>query len=411
MLLLVLLPFVLLRWLHKSRAIPAYRARLKERFGFYSSSLKRNERPIWIHAVSVGECEAAFPLVRRLMATHPEIPLLLTTTTPTGSSRVRAVLGDSVAHVYLPYDLLFCVRRFLNFFDPCMGLIMETEIWPNLFISAKTKNIPLLILNARLSLKSVRGYQRLHGLARPALASVRCVLAQTQEDAARYVRVGVDPSRVSVAGNLKYDLEWSEAMASAACELRRQLFRERTVILAGSTHPGEEELLLEAFSEVLKARSKCVLILVPRHPERAGSLKRLAESRGYSTVFRSESRAPNDQENVFIVDGIGELRLFYGTSDVAFIGGSLVPHGGQNPLEPLVQGVPVLFGPFMSNFLQPRGEILKTGAGLEVQDAPELALKILWLLAHPKEATAMGLKGQEMIKRNQGALKILPPEP
>ena len=404
LLFLVLLPLILLRLLFKSRGIKGYRQRWGERFSIFHPGLKPDVAPIWIHAVSVGECEAAFPMARRLLEIHPGLPLLMTCTTPTGSSRIRSVMGERVLHVYLPYDLPWLASRFLTFFRPRLGIIMETEIWPNLFAAAGSRHIPLVIANARLSEKSSRGYSRISSLVQPALTSIRAILAQTQEDLDRYRLIGAEPGQLVLAGNLKYDLEWTPAMAKHSLELRGHLFGMRKVFIAGSTHPGEEELVLQAFGNVLHKWPDTVLILVPRHPERSDSVRMLCDSLGYTSVLRTEARPVHETEKVLIVNGVGELRSFYGTSDLAYIGGSLVPHGGQNPLEPLIQGIPVLFGPHMANFSQPKREILRARAGREVRNVDELRDQILFLLDHPEEAQRMGLCGKQMIKANQGAL-------
>lgn len=405
LLFLVLLPFMFLRLLWKSRGHQEYRNRFSERLAFYQKGPPPEKNPIWIHAVSVGECEAAFLIVRRLLQKYPDIPLLLTCTTPTGSSRIRSVLGDRVAHVYLPFDVPWCSAAFLDHFKPGLGIVMETEIWPNLFWAVKSRKIPLFIVNARLSEKSAKGYRRLKSMTRQALSAVTQILAQTSEDASRYLSIGAEPSQIVVTGNLKYDLSWNAERAREAKTLRKDLFGDRPILIAGSTHPGEEAIVLEAFIGVLQKVPDCLLILAPRHPERANPVASHCKALKISSLLRSEQRRATPDEQVLIVDGIGELRLFYGASDVAFIGGSLIPHGGQNPLEPLIQGVPVLFGPNMNNFLQPKARILGAEAGMMVLDAHDLRDSFLKLLLSPGTAMEMGKRGKEMILKNQGALE------
>ena len=403
LLFLALLPFVVARLYFKGKALPAYRARIAERFARYGMP-RPTCAPVWIHAVSVGECEAAFPLVRRLRQEQPDIPILMTCTTPTGSSRIQAVLGSTVAHVYLPYDLPRIARRFLLFFRPRIGIIMETELWPNLFLCAREFGIPLMIANGRLSSRSTRGYQRLSWLIKPVLAGVSGIAAQSQEDADRYIEIGAVPSRVMDAGNIKYDISWTQEQAEASQELRSSWFGSRPVIVAGSTHPGEEEQILHAFSTVRKSFSEALLILVPRHPERGLDVMSLCKASGYAVRLFSHSSGLSLDDDILVIDRVGELRRFYGAADLAYIGGTLIPHGGQNPLEPLVSRVPVIFGPSMSNFKEIRKRILDAKAGLEVRSSTELAEQIIRLLNSPVEASHMGERGEQMIHQNQGAV-------
>jgi 3-deoxy-D-manno-octulosonic-acid transferase len=406
LLFLALLPLIVLRLLWKGRALPGYRERIGERFGFYASPPLR-DRPIWIHAVSVGECEAAFPLVRRLLEARPQASIVMTCTTATGSSRIQAVLKDRVHHVYLPYDLPFLVGRFYRHFNPCLGIVMETEIWPHLFAAAKKREMPLMIANGRLSDRSMKGYRRLSSLVRPALGAVESICAQSEADAARYRAVGAQPLRVHVTGNIKFDIAWTAEQGRESLETRSRLFGARSVLIAGSTHPGEEELVLAAYSSLLKSHPDTALILVPRHPERARECDALCTSRGFRSAYWTQCAESNFSGDILIVDQIGVLRKLYGASDVAYIGGSLVPHGGQNPLEPLIAQVPVIFGPYMNNFRDIRQRILDAQAGLEIPDSESLAGAFSQLLDDPKASARMGARGASMILQNQGALERL----
>jgi 3-deoxy-D-manno-octulosonic-acid transferase len=403
LLFLALLPFIVGRLYLKGRALPAYRKRIAERFALYQIPTP-SRAPLWIHAVSVGECEAAFPLVRRLQKEHPDLPILMTCTTPTGSSRIQAVLGNSVSHVYLPYDLPFIVQRFFRFFRPCLGIIMETELWPNLFATAHQLGTPLMIANGRLSDRSMRGYSRMAPLIKPSLNAVHRIAAQSESDAERYIRIGALEGSVINSGNIKYDIEWTEDQANDSRSLRSTWFGTRKVIVAGSTHPGEEVLILSAFRQVREQFPGLLLVLVPRHPERGRSVYDLCEGEGFATQLLSETEQFRDQDEILVIDRVGELRRFYGACQVAYIGGSMVPHGGQNPLEPLIARVPVIFGPYMANFKEIRQSILEVKAGFEVQSSSQLAEQLMFLLESPEEADQMGERGERMLRLNQGAV-------
>lgn len=412
-----LLPFILARLAWRSRKLPAYWERWRERFAVYDTPSERNT--VWFHAVSVGEAEAAFPLIRRFGTSHPFLPVLVTCTTPTGSARIKAVLGDSVRHVYLPYDLPDGVARFLNHFQPQAAVFLETEIWPNLYVQCQRRGIPLAIVNGRLSEKSARGYRKLRHLTAKSLAAVSRVAAQTVADAERYVSLGVASDRVTVTGNVKFDLEFSDAMRQQAESLRAELFGSRPIWIAGSTHPGEEEQILVALGKLKSAIPEVLLLLAPRHPERADEVQALAERFGFSVQRRTEHRPCAPATGVFLVDTLGELRIFYGMADVAFVGGSLIPRGGHNVLEPAAAGRPVLFGPYMFNFAEIAQGLQESGGGIEVTDGETLACWILRLLSKPDRRAEIGVKGQGFVSANHGAVErvmalldtLLPPEP
>jgi 3-deoxy-D-manno-octulosonic-acid transferase len=397
-------PFLWVRLWWKGRRQPGYRSRIGERFGWYTESALRHN-VIWIHAVSVGECEAAFPLIRQLLA-DPSLdrPLLVTCTTPTGSARIREVLGDTVSHVYLPYDLPFAVRRFLEAFRPSLGLIMETEIWPNLFQACYGQQIPLAIINGRLSEKSMRGYGHVRGLIEETLRDLTLIAAQTTADAERYVRLGADPDRVKVTGNIKFDVQQEAGLSELMREVRSGLFGNRPVWIAGSTHPGEEEIILEAQAMVRETLPDVLLILAPRHPERTQAVRQLCASRGFVAQARSDQSAAGQDTSVFLLDTLGELRRFYAGVDVAFIGGSLIPHGGQNVLEAAMAGIPVLFGPHVGNFRVICENLLETGAAVQVDNADELARGVTRFLTQPETAMAYGERGRAYVESNRGAL-------
>lgn len=399
----LMLPAILFRLLLKSRRLPAYRARIGERLGRYEG-FPPATGVIWFHAVSVGEAEAAFPLVRAFLARYPHIPVLVTTTTPTGSERVQSTLDDAVLHVYLPYDLPVCVSRFLRRFRPVCAIILETEIWPNLFHACRARGIPLAVVNARLSERSARGYRRVAWLSAPTLAVVDRVLAQTEADAARFVDLGLPASRVGVTGNLKFDRAGAGAAEDQGCVLRSRLqAATRPVLIAGSTHAGEEALVLAAFTEVRRVHPNALLLLAPRRPERFGQVAAQCLEAGWRVAHRSRGVDAGGAD-VFLIDTLGELAGFYGAADVAFVGGSLIPHGGQNLLEPAAGGVPVVFGPHVENFQAIAAALQAEGGGVQVNNAEALAAVWGRLLADDGARLAMGRQARRFVEANRGAV-------
>jgi 3-deoxy-D-manno-octulosonic-acid transferase len=397
-----LTPFVLGRLAWRGRKLPAYRERWPERFARYDFPPEPGS--IWFHAVSVGEAEAAFPLIRQFQARFPDRKILVTCTTPTGSERVRAVLGDAVRHVYLPYDLPDVVGRFMDHFRPALAVILETEIWPSLYRECARRGIPLAIVNARLSEKSARRYRKISGLTAESLAAVSLIAAQTPLDAERYAAIGADPAKTVVTGNVKFDLEFSEAMREQATRLRAELFGARPVWIAGSTHPGEEEQILAARRTVREKIPGALLALAPRHPDRFEEVMALCVGAGLSVRRRSERQACDDATEVFLIDSLGELRLFYAASDLAFVGGSLVPRGGHNVLEPAAAGCPVLFGPHMFNFAEIAERLMESGGGQGIADGDELAERVARLLSEPETRREIGGRGSAFVNANRGAM-------
>ena len=397
-----LTPIILARLAWRSFKAPAYRRRWKERFALYSGTDATGV--LWFHAVSVGEAEAAFPLIRAMRLRFPEKPVLVTTTTPTGSARVFEVLGDEVQHVYLPYDLPDCVSRFLNHYRPSLAVVMETEIWPNLYRACGVRGIPLAIVNARLSQRSARGYGHLRSLTRQTLASVTRIAAQTQADAERFIGIGAKPESLSVTGNIKFDVAFPDDLASRAAQIRTECFGARSVWIAGSTHEGEEIEVLRAFERIRQRHPDVLLVLVPRHPERFDKVAALCRTRSLRAVRRSE-RIPCAGGDVFLLDTMGELRLFYAASDIAFVGGSLVPVGGHNVLEPALAGLPVLFGPHLFNFEEAGRRLLDAGGALRVSDGDDLAERVAALVDDPDRRGEMGSRGRLFVESGRGALR------
>jgi 3-deoxy-D-manno-octulosonic-acid transferase len=400
-LLYLLTPLVLLRLWWKGFELSDYRRRWGERFGFVAAPAQPVE--VWVHAVSVGESLAALPLIRALVARHGEGRVLVTTMTPTGSQRVREALGAQVLHTYLPYDLPDVVARYVARMRPRRVVVMETELWPNLFRRLARRGVPLLVANARLSPRSFRGYGRVRGFAASVLSDCSEVAAQSEADAERFRALGAP--RVSTMGNIKFDLAVPEAQLELGRRLRAAL-GGRPVWIAASTHEGEEEAALAAHRELRKLLPGAALILVPRHPQRFDGVAKLA-ARDFSCARRSTWNGEVLAADVLLGDSMGEMFAYFAASDAAFVGGSLVPVGGHNVLEPAALGLPVLFGPQMHNFIAARDLLLGENAAGQVADAAELAAALARLLRDPAQRSAMGEAGRRAVAANRGALQKL----
>ncbi|MDP2322935.1 MAG: lipid IV(A) 3-deoxy-D-manno-octulosonic acid transferase [Gammaproteobacteria bacterium] len=398
-------PFLLLHLLWRGVRVPGYRRRIRERFGFGMPRLARSS--IWVHAVSVGEVQAAAPLVRTLLKRHPGVPLVLTTMTPTGSERVRALFGDRVIHSYVPYDLAGSVQRFFDWAQPSLAIIMETELWPNLYHECGQRQVPLVLASARVSLRSVRYYRQLIPLFRNTLANGIVIAAQTPVDAERFSSLGANPALTHVTGNIKFDFELPAGIAARGRELREEQARDRPVWIAASTHDGEEIAVLEAHARVLERHPGALLVLVPRHPERFAAVAALLDSRGISHVTRSSRALAGPATSVLLGDSMGELTTFYAAADVAFVGGSLVRIGGHNLLEPVALGVPVVTGPHNENAADIAALLFDCGAALMVPDWAGLAAEVSWLLGDQPECRKRGAAGIRAIEANRGALARL----
>jgi 3-deoxy-D-manno-octulosonic-acid transferase len=401
----LLAPLVILRLLWRGLRAPDYWRRWPERFGAVEPPL--GERVIWLHAVSVGEVMAAEPVIRKLLDRHQEYSILVSTVTPTGSARAQSLFGHDVAHVYAPYDLPGAVARFLDRVRPQLAIVMETELWPNLFHACHQDDIPLLLINARLSVRSVAGYRKVRSLAEQTLALVTEIAAQGDMDAARFESLGADARRITVTGNLKFEQRLPPSLLERAEVLRRDWGVGRPVWIAASTHEGEDEMVLDVFRSLRKRYRDCLLVLVPRHPERFGYAAELSRYRGYNTVLRSERQPCTPETAVFIGDTMGELTLFYAASDVAFVGGSLVHHGGHNMLEPAALGIPVVTGPHVFNFAEITELLLKAGACEKVESTAELTGTVSRWLGDANERHRIGQQGRLTVEKNRGALKTV----
>ncbi|TCI06622.1 3-deoxy-D-manno-octulosonic acid transferase [Dyella soli] len=396
-------PLIVLRLLARGVRYRNYHKRWRERFGFFDGPGVNGS--LWVHAVSVGEVNAAEPLVKALREYYPNAPLVVTTVTPTGSERVRQLFGDSVFHVYLPYDLPFAVKRFLRRVRPRLAVIVETEIWPNLYFACRRHGIPLMIANARLSERSLRGYRPLGSLVRRALGCVRRIAAQSRTDAARYRLLGASAEKIVVAGNLKFDMPVPWDAEAKGRELRQQWGRLRPVWIAGSTHEGEELPVLEAHLEVLSRWPDALLLIAPRHPERFRLVEHSARSLGFSVGSRSTDRVPSAAHQVFVIDAMGELMPFYAAADLAFVGGSLVPIGGHNVLEPAALSTPVLVGPHTFNFEEITLTLIQEGGAARVNGAEELGAEVQQLLRDLPRRERMGKVARIVFDSERGAVE------
>lgn len=390
------LPFAFLYLLWRARRQPEYLRHWPERLGFIALP---DDRPvIWLHAVSVGETRATAPLIQALRERHPNHAVLLTHATPTGRATGRALFGDAVTQAYLPYDLPWLVRRFIRRTRPMLGIVMETEIWPSLYAECARRGVPLYLVNARLSERSARGYRRLDRLARPAFASLTGVAAQSEADAERLRDLGA--RNVAVCGNLKFDVAPPANTATRTAELRRA-FAGRFVWLAASTRDGEEALLLDALAQL--DLPDLLLLIVPRHPQRFNEVARLIESHGHACPKRSRGDSASTTDRVFLGDSMGEMAAYAEACDIAVIGGSLLPLGGQNPIEIAAAGKPILLGPHTWNFEVASNEAVQCGAARRVNDVAELAEAVRELYEDTALRGRMSAAGTAFAQSHRGA--------
>jgi 3-deoxy-D-manno-octulosonic-acid transferase len=397
-------PVALLLQIWRGLRDPSYREGLGERFGF---GTPKDGEVLWIHAVSVGEVQAAEPLVRRLMNRHPGHRLVLTTVTPTGRARARQLFGDSVTLRYVPFDLPGSVRRFFDRVRPRLAIILETELWPNLYAECGRRSVPLVLASARMSPRSIGWYRRLVPLFRQALSNGIVIAAQSAADAERFCSIGAPAERTHVAGNIKFDFE-----PPCDAEVRGRRWRERNapgrmVWVAGSTHEGEEQLVLDAHRQVRRRFADALLVLVPRHPNRFDSVRELLTRRGERAAYRSAGASVAPSDSVVLGDTMGELMMFYAAADVAFVAGSLVPIGGHNLLEPASLGLPTLTGPHNFNSEEIAQLLLDAGATRIVTGSGQLAHEVTSLLADVHRRAAMGAAGKAVLDANRGALDRL----
>ena len=401
------IPFGLISLFFRGFRNRQYWYRIPERFGFVPEEIvKQAPFDLWIHAVSVGEARAAAPLVKRLLQANSASNILVTTTTPTGSAMVKMMLNDSVAHCYFPYDLAWAMDKFVAKVQAKTVLIMETEIWPNMIATVRASGSTLVYTNVRLSERSYLSYAKFPKLVKRTLSMVDHFAVQGKLDRKHLELLGVDPQKISETGSIKFDVNVPPSLRESAEVLRRQLGQDRLIWIAGSTREGEEGKILSVYKQLKTKFPSLLLILVPRHPERFDYMARKIQRRDLLCARRTENH-PELEKNVdvYLGDTMGELSLMYASSDVAFVGGSLEPLGGQNILEPCALGVPVVFGPHMFNFPDISRWTIKEGAGRMVQDEAELCATISELLANPSLRDEMGSRGVSFIEGHKGALE------
>jgi len=397
-LLYLVLPFVPLKLLLRGMKQPAYRLHWRERFGFYP--LPRSKPVIWLHCVSVGETRAAAPLIHALLNQYPHHQILLTHTTPTGRATSEQLFGDKVQRVYLPYDLPFAVMRFLRHFKPVVGVLMETELWFNLIAGCKRLNIPLLLVNARLSEKSAQGYAKLGHLVSTGLQNLSAIAAQTAQDAARLTQLGAN--NVQVVGNLKFDVIPPHDVLQQGRQMRSLWGASRPVFLAASTREGEEAIIIEAITAA--KIPNLLTVIVPRHPQRFNEVETLMQQRGLRYQKRSALKQTVENEIQWVLgDSMGELFTYYASADICLVGGSLLPFGGQNLIEAMRVGKPVLIGEHTFNFKEVSALAVAQCAAWRVADAQALTVAVQTLLAAPHKQVEMGAKGLALCEASQGA--------
>jgi 3-deoxy-D-manno-octulosonic-acid transferase len=401
----LLSPLYVLYWIIRGLVNRAYWDRLGQRLGSGYPVLARGS--IWIHAVSVGEVQATVPLVRVLQDRFPNRQLLITTVTPTGAERVHSLYGESVSHCYIPFEMPFAVRNYFNSIKPDLALIMETEIWPNLYDALGSRQIPLILVSARISPQSVNRYRRFLPLFRETLSHGIVIAAQSEADADRFRSLGAAPERTWVTGNIKFDFEMSSDLESEGRDFRERYFPGRPVWVAASTHDKEEEQVLAAHRLLLKEIPDALLLLVPRHPERFATVKTLLRKKEFTFTSRTDKVSCGPDKNVFLGDTMGELPMFYAASDIAFVGGTLVPVGGHNLLEPAALSLPIITGPHLFNTQDIANMFSDVGAFVQVQDAAGLAVALVGLFRHQDEAAKMAQKGHTILVENRGALQRL----
>ena len=407
-LLYLISPLVLLRLYLRAKKAPDYWQRKAERFGFFPPP-PTGKPCIWVHSVSVGETIASAPMVKQLQRRYPDHQILVTTMTPTGSAQVRKIHGDSVHHVYACYDLPDAVQRFLHRANPVLAIVVDTELWPNTIAACHRRAIPVVVVNARLSERSAKGYGRFSGLIRPMLKQITLVAAQNQDTARRFLDLGLPQEQLNVTGSIKFDLDVPATVIAAGKALRQRwqegMGSDIRILVAASTHEGEDQQVLDAFQAVLAGEPQARLLLVPRHPERFDRVHQLIVDNQLSVVRHSLGTVPTVDTRVILGDTMGEMMTLFAAADIAFVGGSLVPTGGHNMLEPAAVSLPVLSGPYVFNF-EEISQLLVRAGGLEiVPDSDALARATVRLLHNHNEYQQMSSKAGEFISANCGALE------
>jgi 3-deoxy-D-manno-octulosonic-acid transferase len=395
------LPLIFARLLLRSAKLPAYRVRLLERLGVYSKPIS-NPNGIWIHAVSVGEVVAAVPLIKALQSKYTTMPITVTTMTPTGAQRVQQMLGNTVTHVYMPYDIPWCIAGFIKKVQPLCLIIMETELWPNLLNTCKSRSIPVIIANARLSDRSFPRYMRFRWFLKQMLHDITYVATQSPLDTQRFIQLGLDANKITTVGNLKFDVLVDDRQLQAGKVLKANV-GTRLILVAASTHEGEEQQILQSFKQIQQNYPDCLLILIPRHPDRFNRVAEILTQQQVNFIRRSSGAQCSSDTAVLLGDTMGELYMYYAAADVAFVGGSLMPIGGHNLLEPAAIGVPCITGPNLENFKDIAKLLTDAGLLQIVQDPAQLAQQCAALFGDPDQCAQLGDNAKQIIAQNRGA--------
>ena len=398
----LILPFIFLRLKLKARKLASYEEHWHERLGYAPIS---NRPLIWLHAVSVGETIASAPLVKAIKHELPEYDILVTNMTPTGRLQAEQSLGDDVIHAFVPYDYTTAVKRFLRRVKPQLLIIMETELWPNIIHYTTKAKIPIILANARLSKKSANAYQWIRFFVKAMLKNIDKIAVQSQADAERFLNLGANEKQIEVTGNIKFDCETPDNLIKEGKLLRSSWNNDRPVWIAASTHEGEEEKILKAHQLVKQTLQDALLILVPRHPERFQTVYELCLANNFSVIKRSDDTPCLPNTDVFLGDSMGELFLYYGMSDAAFVGGSLVQVGGHNVLEPAAIGIPVITGNIYHNFIEIVSLLEQAGTLAVINDENMLNKQLIKLLTNKPLRLQIGQLGREVVMENRGALK------
>ena len=401
----LMFPLILMHLLYKSLGDGNYLKRIKERFGFNGDPL--NEEIIWVHAVSYGEVKAASPLVDQLIKRYPNKQILLTTYTPTGSALINELFGDTVRHVYLPYDLIGSVARFFKWAKPEVSIIIETELWPNFFHYCGKLNVPLVLASACVSDRSMKLYRMLLGLFQDAVSHGIVVGAQTEEEAKKFISMGASETRTFVTGNIKFDYSIPEGFVEKAEKFKKELVSNRKIWVAGSTHKGEEKTILKAHERILEIFPDVLLIIAPRRPERFQLVRNLIDKKGFSYVSRSQGMQIPETTQVMLADTLGELPMYYSASNVAFVGGSLFKTGGHNLLEPASLNTPIITGPILFGVEEIANKLQANDALEIIHNAEELSKTVCLLLSDSDRHKKMARAARKVVDENKGALQKL----
>ena len=394
-------PVIFLHLWLRGRKASAYRKRWTERLGFYPQTLE--SKNLVFHCASVGEILAASPLIKQLMANYPQQKITITCNTPTGSEQIVKIFGDAVQHIYLPLDFHGSVKRFLNKLEPAAVIILETELWPNLMMQTKGRNIPLLVLNARLSEKSVKGYQLITPLSCELMRSITMLAGHNQSDVDRFKSLGLKDSQATVVGSIKFDIELSRQVKESAEQLKQSLNNYHFIWVAGSTHRGEHEQVIAAHKQLCKLKEKSLLIIAPRHPEQFDKVADIL--RDEKIAFGQWSDKDLVDQSVLLANSMGEMLTFFGAAQCAFIGGSLIDRGGHNPLEAAAMGIPVITGPSYYNFNHIFPQLRAKNACTEVHDSSTLSEQLANYASSPEQAKLNGKEGLEIVQSNCGAIE------